>query len=122
MTGPRKWHLNDDKCGGPILADGPDIYEPGGVHVIEYSAYEELKDRYEQACESDNAWRAMAEKLGTCAIELLEAEAKRNEKKIKTMPDGRKAYPIGGHFETNAAFYALSRAVEEYQENNAREP
>lgn len=49
--------------------------------------------------------------LVEAAIELLDSESKENEKKVTTMPDGRKAYPIGGNISKNAALYRIDRAL-----------
>lgn len=46
------------------------------VHVIEKSAYDELQERYEQACDSDNAWRKQSEELQK---ELAEAKSDRDK-------------------------------------------
>lgn len=74
---PREWTLKAgdfSSMGFVLMAIGPsvEIKEAGkGIHVIEKSFFDALEERYEQTCESDNAWREEAEVLSKRVEELM---------------------------------------------------
>lgn len=73
---PREWRIVGNTlnriAGGrySALIEG-DVWIKQGdaVHVIEKSAYDDLEERYELACNSDNAWRDRAEINGKKGFE-----------------------------------------------------